>query len=67
MGLVQAEWRMTTKLMASVAFGGGLGDPDFTQRGTLILIPISPLPSCGKPGMRFIFCRISIIPAWCIR
>ncbi len=23
--------RMTTKLMASVAFGGGLGDPDFTN------------------------------------
>jgi hypothetical protein len=26
-----AETRMTTKLMVSVAFGGGLGDPEFTN------------------------------------
>ena len=29
--LEQVKHRMTTKLMASIAFGGALGDPDFTN------------------------------------
>ena len=52
--------RMTTKLMASIAFGGALGDPDFTNYmiGTLSLMPISLPTSCGKPATRFFFCQM---------
>jgi len=60
---------MTTKLMASVAFGGGLGDPDFTNdiERDFDLDPDIAAAELRQAGYEVYLLPDSIIPAWRIR